>query len=126
MLHDRYYDAARAAEERTLAMASTSLKVRGIHLELAARYDARVKANTARWPVTELVHENEVLPIHSKGGLADDVGSAPRDKSFTLFRSAAEEAATKRSEEESWENEGGHMSSTSGRVTHVPERFQSS
>ena len=67
MLHDRYYDAARAAEERTLAMASTSLKVRGIHLELAARYDARVKANTARWPVIELVHENEVLPIPSKG-----------------------------------------------------------
>ena len=101
MLHDRYYDAARAAEERTLAMASTSLKVRAVHLELAARYDARVKANTERWPVTELVHENEVLPIHSKGGLADDVGSAPKGQSFTLFRSAAEEAATKRSEEES-------------------------
>lgn len=53
----------------------------------------------------------------------------PKDKSFTVFRSAAEEvatktatdeAATKRSEEESWENEGGHMSSTSGRVKHVP------
>jgi hypothetical protein len=53
----------------------------------------------------------------------------PRDKSFTVFRSAAEEAATKtaadeaatkQSEEESCENEGGHMSSTSGRVKHVP------
>ena len=36
-------------------------------------------------------------------------------KSFTVFRSAAEEAETKR-----WHNEGGHMSSTSGRVMHVP------
>lgn len=53
----------------------------------------------------------------------------PKDKSFTVFRSAAEEAATKtaaeetatnRSEEQNWENEGGHMSSTSGRVKHVP------
>ena len=51
-----------------------------------------------------------------------------KDKSFTVFRSAAEEAAakiaadeaaTKRSEER-WENEGGHMSSMSGRVKHVP------
>jgi len=44
----------------------------------------------------------------------------PKDKSFTVFRSAAEEAATKRLAEESWKNEGGHMSSTSGRVKHVP------
>lgn len=52
-----------------------------------------------------------------------------KDKSFTIFRSAAEEAATKtatdeaatkRFEQERWENEGGHMSSTSGRVKHVP------
>jgi hypothetical protein len=46
-------------------------------------------------------------------------------KSFTAFRSAAEEADTKRErdamkrEEQSWDNEGGHMSSTAGRVTHV-------
>ena len=44
-------------------------------------------------------------------------------KSFTAFRSAAEEAHTKlandatKREEQSWDNEGGHMSSTSGRVT---------
>lgn len=53
----------------------------------------------------------------------------PKDKSFTAFRSAAEEAATKtaadeaatkRFEEESCTKEGGHMSSTSGRVKHVP------
>ena len=53
----------------------------------------------------------------------------PKDKSFTIFRSAAEEALTKsaadeaptkRSELERRENEGGHMSATSGRVGHVP------
>ncbi|HEX5237378.1 MAG TPA: hypothetical protein VFW39_02820 [Sphingomicrobium sp.] len=46
-----------------------------------------------------------------------------QDKSFTAFRSAAEEVGTKlandatKREEQSWDNEGGHMSSTSGRVT---------
>ena len=44
---------------------------------------------------------------------------------FTAFRSAAEEARTKRendafrSQEQCWENEGGHMSSTAGRVTRI-------
>jgi len=48
-----------------------------------------------------------------------------KDKSFTVFRSAAEEAATKREneamkcEEQNWDNEGGHMSSTAGRVMRV-------
>lgn len=37
---------------------------------------------------------------------------------FTPFRSAAEEAAMKRGEQ-SWDNEGGHMSSTAGQITHV-------
>jgi len=50
-------------------------------------------------------------------------------KSFTIFSSAAEEEALKatrhqgddgQSEEENWDNEGGHMSSTSGAVKHVP------
>jgi hypothetical protein len=41
-------------------------------------------------------------------------------KSFTAFSSAAEEAETKR-EEQTWDNEGGHMSSTSGRVVHDPD-----
>jgi hypothetical protein len=47
-------------------------------------------------------------------------------KSFTAFRSAAEEADMKREndamkrEEQSWDNEGGHMSSTAGRVRHFP------
>ena len=39
--------------------------------------------------------------------------------SFTVFRTAAEEAQMKR-EEQAWENEGGHMSSIAGRVTRVP------
>ena len=42
----------------------------------------------------------------------------PVRKGFTVFRSAAEEAEM-RSERESWENEGGHMSSTAGRVGHL-------
>ena len=40
-----------------------------------------------------------------------------RDKHFTPFRSAAEEAAMKESE---WDNEGGHMSSTAGRIVRTP------
>ena len=67
MLHDRYYDAARAAEERSLAMASVSLKVRAIHLDLAARYDARVEANTDRWPAAEPLDESEAEPVSSGG-----------------------------------------------------------
>jgi hypothetical protein len=53
-----------------------------------------------------------------------DTGDA-KDKVFTVFHSAAEEADTKRAndamkrEEQSWDNEGGHMSSTAGRVTRV-------
>ena len=48
-----------------------------------------------------------------------------KDKSFTVFHSAAEEADTKREndtmkrQEQSWDNEGGHMSSTAGRITRV-------
>ena len=42
-----------------------------------------------------------------------------KDSSFTVFRSAAEEAQTKR-DERIREDHGGHMSSTSGRVTHMP------
>jgi hypothetical protein len=44
-------------------------------------------------------------------------GSKPQ--SFTVFRSAAEEVRVK-IEKQAWENEGGHMKSTKGRVTHVP------
>lgn len=52
----------------------------------------------------------------------------PRDSkgnSLAAFRSTAEAADTKRGsdamtrEEQTWDNEGGHMSSTTGRVTHV-------
>ncbi len=49
-----------------------------------------------------------------------------KGKSFTAFRSAAEEHDTKREndaverEKQSWDNEGGHMSSTAGRVTRDP------
>src|SRR4051812_21456645 len=48
-----------------------------------------------------------------------------RDKSFTAFHSAAEEAKTKRQndaiklQEQRWDNEGGHMSSTAGHVMRV-------
>ena len=53
-----------------------------------------------------------------------DAGKS-KGKSFTAFRSAAEEADTKREkdamtcQEQAWDNEGGHMSSTAGRVMHV-------
>jgi hypothetical protein len=42
----------------------------------------------------------------------------PKRKSFTAFRSAAEEAEMKNAEQ-ALENEGGHMSSTAGRIMHV-------
>lgn len=42
----------------------------------------------------------------------------PQRKSFSVFRSAAEEASTKAQREE-WENEGGHMSCTSGQARHI-------
>jgi len=40
MLQDRYYHAARAAQEREMAMASANLTARGIHLEMASRHEA--------------------------------------------------------------------------------------
>lgn len=49
-----------------------------------------------------------------------------KGKNFTAFRSVAEEAETKREndamkrEEQAFDNEGGHMSSTAGRVTRMP------
>ena len=48
-----------------------------------------------------------------------------KDKCFTAFRSAAEESETKREndalkrQEQPWANEGGHMSSTAGRIIRV-------
>lgn len=48
-----------------------------------------------------------------------------KTKSFTAFRSAAEEVDSAREsdalkrEEQAWDNEGGHMSSTAGRVTRI-------
>jgi len=50
-----------------------------------------------------------------------------KGRSFTAFRSAAEEAATKRDhdtmkgEEQVWDNEGGHMSSTAGQIKRVSD-----
>ena len=46
-----------------------------------------------------------------------DDSERSKGKSFTVSRSAAEKAEMERSEED-WTNEGGHMSSTSGRVMH--------
>jgi hypothetical protein len=42
----------------------------------------------------------------------------PKPRSFSVFRSAAEEAKIK-DDEQNWENEGGHMSCESGRVMTV-------
>jgi hypothetical protein len=42
-----------------------------------------------------------------------------KEKSFTIFRSAAEEAATAVAQND-WDSEGGHMSSTSGLVISTP------
>jgi hypothetical protein len=50
MLENRYYHAARAAEERRIAIASVSLQARAIHLELAARYEMLVQADGDRLP----------------------------------------------------------------------------
>lgn len=50
-----------------------------------------------------------------------------KGRSFTAFRSSAEEAATKRDhdtmkgEEQVWDKEGGHMSSTAGRIKRVSD-----
>ena len=43
-----------------------------------------------------------------------------KDTTFTVFRSAAEEVKL-RQDEHAWDNEGGHMSSTGGRVMRKPE-----
>lgn len=43
----------------------------------------------------------------------------PTRPPFTIFRSAADEAHSK-VEQENWDNEGGHMSSTGGRVVRTP------
>ena len=40
---------------------------------------------------------------------------------FTAFRSAAEEAAMTKAEQDNWDNEGGHMSSTAGRIVRTPK-----
>jgi hypothetical protein len=45
MPYDRYYCAARASEERNLAIASTNPKVREVHLDMMARYEALIRAN---------------------------------------------------------------------------------
>ena len=44
-MSDPSYYAMRAGEERRLAMASADSNVRGIHLEMAARYDALANSN---------------------------------------------------------------------------------
>ena len=41
-------------------------------------------------------------------------------RSFSAFRSAAEEAVTS-SQAQAWDNEGGHMSSTAGRIVGTPD-----
>jgi len=46
MSDETAYNAARAAEERRLAMASDDPKVRKIHLEMAAKYAVLASATT--------------------------------------------------------------------------------
>ena len=47
-------------------------------------------------------------------------GASQRSQaSFSAFRSAAEQAEMKK-EEQAWDNEGGHMSSTAGRIVQTP------
>jgi len=48
------------------------------------------------------------------------VPKASNHKQFTIFRSAAEEAATK-AEHDNWDNEGGHLSSMAGRILQTPD-----
>ncbi len=45
--------------------------------------------------------------------------TSPKRLSFTVFRSASEEADMK-AEQENWDNEGGHMTSTAGHVVRTP------
>jgi hypothetical protein len=45
-------------------------------------------------------------------------GIKTRTRRFSAFRSASEEAEMKK-EEQHWDNEGGHMSCTSGRIVSV-------
>jgi hypothetical protein len=47
MSKDSSYFAARAEQERRLAMASADLHVRRIHMEMAAEYAARVSATAS-------------------------------------------------------------------------------
>jgi len=48
VLDDHGYYAARAAEERVIAMASRNIRVRAVHLEMALRYDALVRGASPR------------------------------------------------------------------------------
>jgi len=57
MSDDQFYYAARAGEERQLAMASADLTVRRIHLEMAARYDALASSNAV--PASQVAAEPE-------------------------------------------------------------------
>ena len=47
-------------------------------------------------------------------------GIKPRTRGFSAFRSAAEEAQMKK-EQQLWDNEGGHMSCTSGRIVRLTD-----
>ena len=57
MSPDPSYYAARATEERRLAMASTDSKVRRIHLEMAAKYASLAGADAV--PTSEIPPETE-------------------------------------------------------------------
>jgi hypothetical protein len=112
--HDPYYLAARAAEERAIAESADTPKARAVHLELAARYDDLVDAERRR--AAEPQNATVVQFDTSKGRLKSH---RAKQSAFTIFRSAAEEAATKARQKER-NDEAGHMSSISGLVISTP------
>lgn len=57
MSNDPSYYAARAIEERRLAMTAEDTKVRRIHLEMAAKYTALAHADAI--PINEMPREPE-------------------------------------------------------------------
>ena len=71
MSHDPSYYAARAVEERRLAMASADAKVRAIHLEMALKYDALAGENGAAAPPVFTDEQRSDLTVGARLLLSD-------------------------------------------------------
>jgi len=74
MLQDRQYYAARAVEERRVAMASVSPQARAIHLDLATRYEVLVQAAGDRLPSGALGEQVPPISRISKEDAASTAG----------------------------------------------------